>query len=190
MTSLTALWGNRNLDPRSVEKSLDQLGHTERMRAMWQLGRRGQARLFDAVAGRGQVTLDDLVPPAQPTGQPIVWHGINNLALFRSFKKPMYRSADGGRGGRNEQMWDWLVGPGFFSLPEAETPGEVWIDYVNLPTTAPEGWPRIRSNATGLSFFVFRGLRDLLRRVSTHVLVGKAFRNGRPLPNYFVLVRE
>jgi hypothetical protein len=31
---------------------------------------------------------------------------------------------------------------------------------------------------------------DYLRRVSAHVLIGRAHRDGKALPNYFLLCRE
>ena len=52
------------------------------------------------------------------------------------------------------------------------------------------GWPEIVDNHYRLSRFVYAGMIDYLRRVSTHVLIGRATRAGRELPNYFALCRE
>ena len=62
----------------------------------------------------------------------------------------------------------------------------------NVPEKPPEpaDWPKVRSNAGGLSYFVFRDLNDTLRRVSEHVTIGEAWRNGKNLHQYFILVRR
>jgi hypothetical protein len=66
----------------------------------------------------------------------------------------------------------------------------VIFDYSDLPQQCPARWPTITDNARGVSYFVYRGLTDVMRKVSEHVSVGRAFRFGKPLPNYFVLVRQ
>ena len=63
-------------------------------------------------------------------------------------------------------------------------------DYGEVPTAAPEGWPRIQRNELGLSRFVYGFMLDRLRRVSEHVSIGSAARRGRDLGSWFVLCRE
>jgi hypothetical protein len=67
---------------------------------------------------------------------------------------------------------------------------EVQIDYREVPPEAPRGWPAVRSNEQGLGRLVFGGMVDRLRRVSEHVTIGSAARNGRDLGSWFLLTRE
>ena len=67
---------------------------------------------------------------------------------------------------------------------------EVDIDYRELPDVQPPGWPAIKSNERGLGRFVYGFMVDTLRRVSQHVTIGSAARNGKPIHSWFVLCRE
>ena len=68
------------------------------------------------------------------------------------------------------------------------------VDYYRVPhASVPAGWPKVRSNTTGFSRFVYGGTRDYLRRVSNHVSVGRPFKGDHPgdeLDFSFVLCRE
>ena len=64
------------------------------------------------------------------------------------------------------------------------------VDYNELPASAPESWPGIRRNEVGVSRFVYGFMVDTLRRVSQHVTIGSAARNGKPMGSWFVLCRE
>ena len=50
-------------------------------------------------------------------------------------------------------------------------------------------WPAIQPNDKGLTQFIYGHMKDYLRRVYGRVLIGRAFRKGKPTPNYFVLAR-
>jgi hypothetical protein len=58
-----------------------------------------------------------------------------------------------------------------------------------VPNEKPSDWPEIRSNERGLSRFVYGFMIDRLRRVSEHVTIGSAARNGKDLGSYFILSR-
>jgi hypothetical protein len=48
----------------------------------------------------------------------------------------------------------------------------------------------VKPNDVGFSRFVYRDMVDYPRRVSQHVLIGRATRYDNKLPNYFILCRE
>lgn len=185
---LAEFLGHTNVKCDQLAAHLDSLDHAGRVSAVAALPRAAQARLFAAVAGYRPLTTDTLVPRALAPLTPVHHVGINNMPMARRFEKVMYRQPSGLLAGYNAQPWQAVTGPGYFTVWQAGT--DVVVDYVRLPDVAPPGWPAIRSNARGLSYFVYRGMEDTLRAVSRDVTVGHARRNGRDLPNYFVLVRQ
>jgi hypothetical protein len=48
----------------------------------------------------------------------------------------------------------------------------------------------VKRNDQGLSRFVYANMVDYLRRVSSHVVIGRAYKGGKEMPNYFILCRE
>lgn len=186
---LVELLQSETIDCQQIDAHLEALGHTERVAQTRALPGKLFKPLFDAVAGHRKLAVEDLVPANSARFAVVPFWGINNMPAFRRFQKPLYRTAEGQVGGRNVQTWQALTGPGYFTVTPGKQ-GEVIFDYVNLPTQAPQGWPRIKSNARGLSNFVFRGLIDIVRAVSEHVVIGEATRDGKPLGQYFILVRE
>lgn len=156
---------------------------------------RTQARLWEAAVGRS-VSIAEMVPPELGPLRPVVFHGKNSLPAFTHFEKRFCRAATGA-----DELWGYnhqptpalppLIGPGYFVAFDSDGgPGGVAIDYTRIPPDKPEGWPAIHDNSFRLSRFVYRGMIDYLRRVSEHLLVGRATRGGRELPNYFLLCRE
>ena len=99
--------------------------------------------------------------------------------------------------GYNEGPLRRLIGPGYFVAAEtADNPswaerGGVVVDYFHVPDgdVAP-GWPRVVPNEKGLQRHVYHQTRDFLRRVSSHVTVGAAYKNEEPLDHYFILCRR
>jgi hypothetical protein len=186
---LSDLAASDPLDPRAIARHLDSLTHEDRVRQTRSLKRDLFSRLFAAVEGTARVSVDDLVPAGSPPLTVIRHEGTNNLPLFRAFAKPMYRDRAGRVCGRNDQAWEGLTGPGYFCV-RAHGDREVLFDYTQLPDEKPEGWPAIKSNARGFSTFVFREMIDVVRRLSRDVVIGRAQRGGKELPQYFVLVRR
>ncbi|MEO0322389.1 MAG: hypothetical protein AAF447_05505 [Myxococcota bacterium] len=90
----------------------------------------------------------------------------------------------------NDETLRLLMGPGYFVVRPHHVAGELAIDYRELPEAPAPGWPPIRGNDARLSRFVYAGTVDVLRGVSAHVTVGRASRDGRFLPAWFVLCRE
>jgi hypothetical protein len=170
-------------DPDKLAEALNSMTHTERVQVTRAMSGLAIERLFDTVIGH---SLDpeyfltfDITPHA----------GTNNMLVARAFQKIFYRTTSG-IAGRNAHRFDWLTGPGYFSVKKNDHAADVIFDYSDLPQQCPARWPTITDNARGVSYFVYRGLTDVMRKVSEHVSVGRAFRFGKPLPNYFVLVRQ
>ncbi len=82
------------------------------------------------------------------------------------------------------------MGPGYFVAYPYENEGEVLVDYLRVPPKRPAEWPEILPNSSRLSTFVYNGTQDVLRGVSKHVTIGRAFKGGKPLSAWFVLCRE
>jgi hypothetical protein len=183
------------IDVASIASLFEKSRPADRVALMESVGGRDQARLWDA-AQRGKVRIEEMVPRRIPALVPVTFHGKNSLPAFTRFEKRFCRPnvARDELWGFNYQPVRWLVpltGPGYFVASDSDEPmGSVAIDYRRLPTSRPEGWPEIRDNDWRLSRFIYRGMVDYLRRISEHVLIGRATRDGKPLPNYFLLCRE
>jgi hypothetical protein len=181
-------------DAAKVRAFLDGLDHAGRMAAITSLnGTALQAKLYAMVEGAPAVTLDELVPQDQPALREVIWHGKNSLPAFSLFQKRFCRPS-GPRGknelwGYNHQAMAWVTGPGYFVCHQDGTYPAA-IDYRVVPPEAPPGWPAVKANHQGLSRFVYKDMVDYLRRVSSHVLIGRAYRRGTAMPNYFLLCRE
>jgi hypothetical protein len=181
-------------DPARLREFLDGLDHAGRMTAVTSLGGTAlQARLYDAAAAAPPVTLADLVPPDAPALREVIWHGKNSLPMFTLFQKRFCRPRqEGGEAqlwGYNHQAMAWMTGPGYFVChQDGAVPAA--IDYRRVPPEQPPGWPPVRPNDQGMSRFVYKDMVDYLRRVSAHVLIGRAHKYGKELPNYFILCRE
>lgn len=191
---LFALLREHRPEREAVAAFLDSLDHRGRLAAVRALdGSVIQQRLWELCAEAPPVTLADLVPPQTPPLGEVIWYGKNSLpacSLFeKRFCRPSPRHAAEELWGYNHYRLAWLTGPGYFVChPEGDALAA--IDYRRVPPEHPAGWPAIQPNDRGLARFVYRDLVDYLRRVARHVLVGRATRHGKALPNFFVLCRE
>lgn len=179
------------VDLAALAPYLDTLDGTRRIAEVRDLSAREQARLFEATEGFRKVTLDDFVPAATATLQPVIHYGRNSLPLFRSFEKRFCKPdpPSDELWGYNEQPWKAVTGPGYFVARRASDL-EVVIDYCEVPPRKPAEWPPILPNSARLSRFIYDRTRDFMRGVSRHVSIGRATREGRPMDNWFVLCRE
>lgn len=172
---------------------LDRASPSERVEAIRSLGGvRLQRRLWEAAAGGPPVAIDDLVPPDAAPLAEFIYEGKNSLAAFTIFQKRFCRPSTPDA---REALWGYnhtaigrFVGPGYFVCHPVGDAGAA-IDYREVPPAHPAGWPDIRPNSQGLSWFVYRDMIDYLRRVSRHVFIGSASRHGKDLGSYFVLCR-
>jgi hypothetical protein len=184
------------IDTRGVRQFLDGLSEAERVAAIRSLGRAAQHDLFEAVAGFLPLSLADLVPASAADLVEVRHRGVNSLPVCTHFEKRFCRprGADAQRPGMlfgfNHQRLACLTGPGYFVATEDAARGEVRIDYTRVPEERPVGWPEIRDNNSRLARLVYGNLVDTLRRVSNHVTIGSAARNGRDLNSWFILCRQ
>jgi hypothetical protein len=182
-----------SLDVHELGRYLDGLAADARLVAVRSLTGAQQALLHEAAKGARKLTLEDLVPSATaPLGE-VTHEGKNSLLLFSRFAKVFCRPKPD-----SQEVWGYnraggfvqtVVGPGYFVAYEG--PGdEVLVDYTRLPKGKASSWPEIMSNEARLSRFVYSGMIDALRGVSSHVSVGRAIRNGKVQDNWFVLCRQ
>jgi hypothetical protein len=142
------------------------------------------------------IDADHFVPPATGTLVEVIHHGRNSLPAHNFFQKRFTRAEEASSDlyGYNEQSWAWLTGPGYFvahdTANEKEPPGEYVIDYTRIPAKKVASWPKILPNDARLGRFVYAGTKDYMRRVSAHVSIGRAHRDGRPMNAWFVLCRD
>ncbi len=195
-TTLTSLLQAEATALGDLAAHLDSLDAEARIREIRQLPGGLQERVWKLAAEAAPFSLDDLIPPSLPDGQPVILAGKNSLPLFTWFEKRFARvaSADGKKVvGYNHQSMSWITGPGYFTVLPATQPErkkELLIDYTQVPPEGAAGWPRVKSNSSGLSYFVYNKLHDYLRRVSKDVVIGEATRMDKPMGSYFLIARR
>lgn len=186
------LYFEPKIDLDRLRTMLDTCGPWARRNAVRTLDGRQMAALFEACDGAEALTLDDIVPVTDPLKQ-VIHSGKNSLAAFNRFEKRFCRADGEGNEsvlwGYNHQTMSGFTGPGYF-VASVDDKGQVAIDYGKLPPRKPAGWPEIISNSARLGFIVWGGMTDYLRKVTSHVTIGRAWRNGKPSNDYFALCRE
>jgi hypothetical protein len=186
----------------AIADHLDGLDAAARLRDVRGLGRARQRRLYEKAAHSQAIGVDDLAAGAGARVE-VIHDGVNTLPVpgpLRRFQKRFCRPAGDGDArlfGYNEGPTRPVLGPGYFvagptrGRPHWEARGAVVIDYFEIPDgEVADGWPPVVPNHRGLGRFVYHRTRDFLRRVSTHVSIGAAYRDDRPLDHYFVLCRR
>lgn len=178
---------------------LDGLAADARLAEMNALRRKDQIRLWDIAASAPDITLEHFVPAGTPARTEVIHNGKNTLPLFNYFQKRFCIQNDGDRVacGYNEGSTRWLLGPGYFVLHDT-TSDAAWaergawvVDYFQVPTgDVVPSWPAIKPNSRGLQRLVYYQTRDFMRRVSSHVSIGRAWKRENSLPAWFVLCRE
>ena len=191
----------RSTSIAEIGARLDELDPYERLLALNSLGRDMQRCLYQKAEGAPPIELAHFVPDPLSPRMAVHHHGHNTLPLpgpHRRFQKRFCRPEDGSERlfGYNEGPTRGLVGPGYFVAmstagnPEWAARGAVVVDYFQVPDgKVALGWPRVIPNEAGLQRFVYSGTRDFMRRVSTHVSIGAAFKGERSIDHYFVLCR-
>jgi len=185
--SLAALLDNESTTARTLAEHLASLTPAQRIDDLRGVPGGKMARLFELCADSEPLVPDDIVP-AGATG-PIIHEGKNSLPMFSQFQKRFCRR-DGAMIGYNHQAMSFLTGPGYFTVVEvADKPKELLLDYTQIPASGPEGWPKVKPNGSGFSYFVYAGMHDYCRKVGPSILIGRAHRNGKISDNYFMLGR-
>lgn len=172
-----------------IGEFLDKLSHEERIKEMYQINGKMQKKLFEIA--KKEAKLDEFLPSLYKVEEEVMYHGMNSLPLFKFFKKPIFRSKDNERFiGYNKQPMMWLTGPGYFVvMKKPGTENEITFDYTLLVTERINGWPKTRDNKSGFSKFVYKGLKDDIRRVSNNIYISEAVIENKS-PTYFILCRE
>ncbi len=194
-TDILKLVDQDQINMDALEQALDEASATTRLDFVHALTPKRQKRLFEAAQGR-TVTLDQIVPPGTDSLTEVIHEGQNTLPAFTHFQKRFcIPSADHTNQSRTS-LWGYnhlnvgaITGPGYFVAYDDTESGEVVIDYRELPPEKPEAWPKIISNKKKLGIFIYAGMVDRLRRVSSHVTIGRAFKN-KPMNAWFALVRQ
>ena len=178
-----------------VGARLDSLSHRERVVAVRTMNAGTQALLWE-MAEETTVTLEDVVPKDVPPLTPVIHFGKNSLPVLSSFEKRFCRPSTGCNEnllyGYNEGVTRPLVGPGYFVVRETplSTKGKVVVDYYGTPGEKPVSWPEIESTDRGVPALVYGFMHDYLRKVSSHVTIGRAYKFHKVTNNYFLLCRE
>ncbi len=200
-TGLTSLLADPGADIEAIAAWLDRRDPPDRLAALRGLRRDEQRTLYDRAAPAAPLDLAFFVGEAAARGE-VVHDGINTLPLpapLRRFQKRFSRPEHGSPRlfGYNEGPTRRVIGPGYFvALATAGRPtwtdrGGVVIDYFQVPDgSVPPGWPPVVDNDRRLQRFVYHRTRDFMRRVSTHVSIGAAWKSERALDHYFVLCRR
>jgi hypothetical protein len=183
------LLGRSDITQAQLAAHLDALAVDERVRQSRALGKKQLKRLWEVCADAPPFTLEELIPSTEKGT--VRWAGKNSLPLFTHFEKRFARQGGAVVGFNfNPGVAAWFSGPGCFTTVQApDRPKEILIDYTRVPTTTPEGWPAVKDNESGGRKMVYGGMNDFCRRVSSTVIIGHAWRNGKEVDAYFVLAR-
>ena len=141
---------------------------------MRRLGNKQLAALYDLADGN-PCDMDELV-----SGEAIsIGEGKNGLPIFSRFQKRFARVGDQIVGYNHNPFPPamWIVGPGHFSVQNSpDREGEVWINYIDLPTETHPDFPKLCDNNWFPARLVYGGMVDILRRVTDGMYIGKSFR--------------
>lgn len=187
MSTLNEILGRRGVTLRDVRSHLGSLSPEARVREATSIDASRQGVLWKIAEGTDPVTAEDLVPSAVGDMTPVPFEGQNSQPAFRYFQKVFYRMPGGKLGGRNVGSLAPFIGHGYYVV-EYDRDG-AYVDYTQVPSVAPSGWPAIERNDRGVSTLVFGFMKDYLRRVDDHVLIGHARKPIVGSQGYFVLAR-
>lgn len=195
--TFSALLSREVPDMEAIAEHLNGASRVIRTAQALGLSRREQAKLFRVAEGHMAIDSGFLVPESMDPLTEVVHEGKNTMPAFRRFAKVFCRPTEGAaeeRWGYNRQrqtpLLETVVGPGYFVAGPHSVPGELLVDYLRVPPAKPAHWPPILPNSARLSRFVYHGTQDVLRGVSDHVSIGRAMKNGKWLPAWFILVRQ
>ena len=188
-----------------IAAALDAMPGSARRDEVNGLGRKDQARLFDKAEDAPPITLAHFVPDAIDALTPVHHPGRNTILTlphFQRFEKRFTRPrGDSSRLFGYNASNAWFITPGYFVAYETagnaewERRGGVVVDYHQIPDAPlPRGWPVTAPNSRGLQRLVYHLTRDFMRRVSTHVSIGRASRDDgeadQILDYWFTLCRQ
>lgn len=185
-------------DEHALERlstALDRMDPASRLATVQTIEPKEQRKLWELFQDQ-QAPADHFVPSGTDPLKEVIHHGKNTLPAHNFFQKRFCLADDdsGELWGYNHQSLSWVTGPGYYVAHSAEdekdAPSSFVIDYTRIPPKKPESWPEIIPNEKKLGRFVYHGMKDYMRRVSEHVSIGRAYKKGKPMDAWFVLVRE
>lgn len=171
-------------DLAELSQALDQCSHETRIQWMRGLNRKELEAAY--VLAQDGPTLE-LTHFHAATGEVIIHHGQNSLLAFNEFQKRVVDN-EGTLQGYNHQALSWITGPGHFTLRQDGS--EVLFDYTEEPAEGFDAFPPLKSNTSGFSTLVYGHMVDRVRRVSQHCVIGAAFKKGKAMGAWFMLIRE
>ena len=182
-----------------IAEYLDDLSPLERLEQSRTLNRAQQRTLYELAKDAPPLDLDFFVPTATPC-QEVIHNGRNTLPLpqaIKLFEKRFCRPKDREDClyGYNEGKTRPLLGPGYFLAKPTPAVwaerGSVVIDYFEVPSSeVVPSWPAVKPNSSGLQVLVYHKTRDFMRRVSSHISIGAAYKKEKPLGHFFILCRK
>lgn len=178
-----------------IGSALDRMDARSRLFTVHSATREDMVTLWELMKGEA-VDADFFVPSGVEPLKEVIHHGKNSLPAFTHFQKRFCRPDDesGDIYGYNHGSTEGLTGPGYFVAHGTEgekDPPSTWvIDYTRIPPKKVATWPEIASNEGGVGALVYGRMKDYMRKVSTHVSIGKAYKEGKELGAYFMLCRE
>ncbi|MCA9677918.1 MAG: hypothetical protein KC464_23035 [Myxococcales bacterium] len=200
-TELAALIDHPSATIDEIAAYLDGLDDDRRGAEALALDRDHQRALYEKAAHAAPIDLTHFADGAGARVE-VIHDGLNTLPMpapLRRFQKRFCRpEGDPSRlFGYNEGPTRGLVGPGYFvavstqGRPSWQARGAIVVDYFQVPDgPVVDGWPKVVPNDWRLQRFVYHQTRDFMRKVSTHVSIGAAYKRERPLDHYFVLCRQ
>ena len=171
-------------DFKALAQALDSATPEQRLNWMRGLGSKELAATYEMAQGGSSLGLGHF--HAGP-GEVVIHHGQNSLLAFNAFQKRVVDN-NGVFQGYNHQSMAWITGPGHFTLSQDED--EVLFDYTREPEHAFDDFPPLKKNTSGISSLVYGNMIDRVRRVSQHCVIGAAFKNGKAMNTWFMLLRE
>jgi hypothetical protein len=188
-----------------IAAHLDGLDAAARERQANDLSGKEQALLWEIAGGSPLLELAHFVPDDVDALVPVHHPGRNTIPsprYFQHFEKRFCKPNSGSARlfGYNASNASF-VHPGYFvaystaGRDEWADRGSVVIDYHLVPDAeVPASWPKVVENSVGLQRLVYHRTRDFMRRVSSHVSIGRAAKEDehgdRELDFWFTLCRR
>tara|TARA_B100000925_G_C21936369_1_gene442551 strand:+ start:287 stop:892 length:606 start_codon:yes stop_codon:yes gene_type:complete len=190
LTTLKELLKTKEITNDNIAMHLNNLSLEQQIKQVRMLTPGLVKKMYDIAEQNAPCTMNDIVPNDIGAGVEVRHKGINSLPISRLFEKRFTRNPKQSDQfwGYNQQSLMWLTGPGFFTVnsPEQE---QLFIDYRSIPENQFDKWPEMKPNEKGISKLVYAGMQDYMRKVSDRVTVGDAWKNGKKMNQFFMLVR-
>lgn len=167
-----------------LTEALNDSSHDARVNWMRGLSRKELEAMYVLAEGAPKLDIEHF---HSTEGEVVIHHGQNSLPAFNAFQKRVVKNAEELQG-YNHQTFAWLTGPGHFTI--RQDGDEVLFDYTTEPNQPFPAFPPLKSNTSGLSTLVYGHMVDRIRGVSKHCVIGAAFKKGKAIDAWFMLIRE